>query len=205
MTSIFGQIVDADQVEAAVLETLRKWLPTYLAEIERQRGITPPGSLPRPRSWTVASSLDKWPDHPLPAVFAVSPGLAEEPLRTSRGGYRAPWGVGVAAVVSAKDRAASRRLAAMYGAAIRTCLLQHRSLAGFATGLDWIDEDLDNAPPEQARTLAIAQELFVVTVDRVLDPAAGPAQPDPEADPTEPYDDWPTVQTTDLDVEAMTS
>jgi hypothetical protein len=42
VTSVYGRIVTGSDVRAAAQATLERWLPTYLAEIQRQKNLTLP-------------------------------------------------------------------------------------------------------------------------------------------------------------------
>jgi hypothetical protein len=85
-TSAIGPIVSGHDVEQATLAVLRRWMPTYLAEAERQTGRVV-GSLPVIRGWTVATTFDKWPEDQLPAIVLISPGLASPPDADGSGEY----------------------------------------------------------------------------------------------------------------------
>ena len=197
MTSLFGPIVSADQVADAAVATLRTWMPYYVAELERRRphedGDPWP---PEPRSYRAiaSASITGWPEHQLPAVVVVCPGLAARPERDGQGVYRATWQVGVGVIVSARDEAATDRLAGLYGAAARAVIAQQSSLGGFAAGTRWIDESLDDVPVDATRTLRAVVEEFEVDVDAVVSDADGPRElPDPTPDPHDPWPGWPVA------------
>src|SRR4051812_27844406 len=158
-----GPIVSARDVEQAAIDTLHKWLSTYLGEAEDQHSRAR-GSLPRPRSITTTNSFDKWPEDQLPCLLLVCPGLAEAPKAEGNGRYRALFALGAAVVVSAKTEAATEELSKLYVAAVRTCLVQQQSLGGFASGVDWMDETYDDLPSEDWRSLGAGQAIFAVHV-----------------------------------------
>jgi hypothetical protein len=205
--TIFGRIVHDGQVEQAAMQTLQKWLPTYIAELERQTGRDR-GSLPTPRAWRTANvsvnELATWPEDQLPALLVVSPGLADRPELIG-GVYTGHWALGVAVITSARDKETTGTLAKLYGAAIRAVLVQHPTLEGFAAHIDWVDDNLDEVPHERQRTLGAAINVFEITVDDVLTVAGGPIEPDPKPDPTEPYDPLGTVDTVTVTVEQKPS
>lgn len=190
--TIFERIFHGGEVERAALATLRKWLPTYLAEIERQTDRVA-GSLPLVRSWTTVNEFSAWPEDQLPCVLLVSTGLASEPAKDGAGTYRASWALGVAVVVSAAKAAQTMELARIYTAAIRAVLLQHPSLGGVATVIDWIDERYDDLPSDAERSLAAGQGIYRVGIDGVTTTKAGPGG-EPRPDRFDPYD--PTVAET---------
>lgn len=194
--TIFGQIVDATEVETAALTTLESFSRDYLAEMERSRGL-PSGTLPQVRSWIVAGDFRHWPQEQLPSVLVVSSGMEGEPKREGSSKYRALFGLGFAVVVSASDQAASDRLARYYTAAFRTLILQHASLGGFASGVEWVDEAYDLLPERDGRTFAAGQSVFRVEVEDVATARGGPRTPSP--DPSVPPPDGPIA--TDVEVE----
>jgi hypothetical protein len=140
--SAIGTIVTGRDVELAVLRFLKRWAGAYLAECERQRGFAP-GALPRIRTWTIANEFETWPEDQLPCLLLVSPGLAEAPMPDGAGVYRAKFTLGLAVIVSARTGDETAALAKLYCAAMRAAILQHQSLEGFATGVEWIDENYD--------------------------------------------------------------
>lgn len=191
--SVFGPLVDGSQVEVWTRDVLRTWMATYLGELERRTGRAA-GSLPLPRSYVTVNDFTRWPEDQLPAVIIVSPGLAAEPTRRGSGDYHASWVIDVGVIVSAATHAATRDLAKLYALAVRAALLQHRSLGGNATNVDWLDESYDDLPPEPERTLAAGLGRFHVAVDGVVNTDAGTARPDPPPDPAVAPADWPTVR-----------
>lgn len=195
--TIFGSIFTAALLEDAAIEHLKAWMPTYLAEMERQNGLDPE-SLPMIRSYTTLNEFDAWEEEQTPAIVVVSPGTIGEPLKEGGGLYRANWALGIGCIVSARDRVSTNRVAKLYGGAIRAAIMQHESMGGVAEGAEWSSERYDDVPSEASRTLAAAQLLFEVEVRSVLDGSAGPAEPldDPYTAPA----DWGEVQTHDVQV-----
>ena len=190
--SVYGAITHGGLVEKAARDLLKPWMPAYLAEIERQLDRTP-GSLPKPRSWTNMIDVDRWPEDQLPCVVLICPGTYSEPISEGDGEHRVTWELRVATVVSGKPDARERMLdnAKIYAAAVRTCVLQHPSLGGFAQGVSWLGEAYDDIPIDRSRTLASGEVAFAVQVDDVASAFDGPAEP-PE-DPLEDPGDWPTA------------
>lgn len=194
--SVYKTIVTGPQVEQAVVDTLKLWLPSYVWEVARQIGRSP-ASVQQPRSWNVFSDLDKWPEDQVPAIVAICPGLSEAPGK-SAATYRATWAVAVGAVVSGRNREESRELAGLYGAAIRAVMVQHPSLGGFAAATNWADENYDDLDTNRSRTQGIARVVFEVEVEDVTTERAGPAEPPPL--PTTVNPDDPVINSVDVDV-----
>jgi hypothetical protein len=198
--SIFGRIVSGADVEDWCEQLVRTWISTYLAEKEDQDGIRR-GTLPRPRGWTVAPSVDKWPEDQLPAIIFESTGIPGLPRKGGDGRYRARWELRVTTVVSARSERDSRRLASRYTAALRTLFAQRPSLDGNANGIDWLAERYDELAFDEQRSLGHGTVALLVEVDDVATAGAGPQTPAEPLDPDyDPWADWPTVKTADVDV-----
>lgn len=192
-TSAIGKIVTGRDVELAALAVLKRWASTYLAEAEEATGRAR-GSLPRIRAWTTASEFEKWPEDQLPAVLLISPGLAAPPRADGTGSYRASFALGIAAIVSTARMDETAALAKLYCATFRACLLQHQSLEGFAAGVTWADENYDDLPSIDDRSLGAGQAIFAVEVDGISTRWNGPPYPsEPPSPDTAPIPDDPTA------------
>jgi hypothetical protein len=204
-TSPYGTIFGADQLEEAAKETLIKWMPTYLAEVERQRGMEP-GEIPLPRSYRTVPRFDKFPEDQIPAIYLVSPGIFGEPVKRGGGVYQVQYSLGFAVVVETRDPDSVNTMAKLYSSAIVAAIMQHRNLGfeqGKIEGVDWVDETFLDIPTQDSRSLASAQGVFVIMVNDVLTVGAGPLVPDPEVppiDPTVPPDPLPEVGITEIDI-----
>jgi hypothetical protein len=193
--SVFGPVVTGAHVEQAAILTLKTWLQTYVAELERQTGRDPE-SVPMPRAWGTVNEFEKWPEDQMPVALIISPGLEPNtPVAEGRGTYRAKWVLGVAIVCSARDEAQTNSLAKFYAAAVRATILQNPSLGGFARGVQWVGESYTDLPKVDERTLGTGQVIFSVEVGEVVDEKAGMRTP-----PDDPYTqpEWPTVETPEV-------
>lgn len=175
---LFGRMITAAEIERAAVMTLQKWSPTYLAEIERQMFDTNTLRFPAPKSYQILPDLESWAGEQLPAAVVVCGGTVEDPKIEGDDRYSAEWLVSVGVVVSADTIQNTQDLAKIYGAVIRAVMLQKRSLEGFAMGVRWLEESYDDLPPEDARTLAMANVFFAVQVADVVTRRGGPAVPD---------------------------
>lgn len=197
--SVFDRIVDAGTVEDAATATLKAWSSAYLGELERQTGRDQ-GSLPDIRAWTAPEGdFRRWPEEQLPCLVLISPGLNGSPERHEGGRYSATWGLALAVVVSASTEAATDRLAKLYAAAMRACLVQRR-LGGLAEMVTWVGEDYTIEPADRRRTIGAARVIFDVDIGDVTTADSGPAG-DPPDEPREPLPDPTTVTDVDVTVE----
>lgn len=194
MSEVFGRIVSATCVRRNIEDTLRLFMPDYLAEVADQTGFGR-DYLPPIASWVMSTDVDNWPEDQLPACIVVCPGLLGEPERDSSE-YTAEWAASVAFIVASTDREGSLELTELYCAAARAALLQHPSLpyfdedqdkivGGIADGVIWLDESYDEAPIEASRTLGAGRISLGIIVEGVLDVYKGIGSPsqDPTVEP----------------------
>lgn len=196
--TVFGPVLTNLDVEAAVIATVKTWLPDYLAEVGAQKGFAR-GSLPLFRSYVPVFSLDRFDEEQLPSCIVVAPGTIDQPeIRRQAANVR--WAVGIGCMVSGKDSDGTRKLAAVYTAAVRTLILQKRSLGGFAEGVVWLSERYDALPALEGerRTLGAGVLQFGVDVNAVSQVYGGPTVA--SVDPAVPPADWPEVDTVLIDV-----
>lgn len=184
-TNVFGRIVSGKMVRVAMRDHVRRWFPTYIAEVARNDGRRPE-EMPLFRSFPSALDMPdgKFLEDQMPSCVIVAPGLIEEPTK-HRGLYITRWAVAVGAAVSGQDRESTFDLSELYAAALRSLVMQNPSLGGFATATDWMGERYDDIPNDMSRTLAAGTVQFSVEVQGALDASAGPDAPlvDPIPDP----------------------
>ena len=208
---VFGRFVGAHHVEAAVLNTLWEWLPTYQHEVAREAGLDPL-HLQKVRSWRVASDMARMPEDQLPSVILVNNGVTELPTKHDGGLYLATWEVQVGVQVAAKGekvKAAPRALtlARLHVLALRLVLIQKRDEDGILGMVDPITERPNAVlASEDDRTTCLAFATFHIVTDGWAEWSEGPPHPidfyppeDEEAPPAE-RPEWPVAETTFLDV-----
>lgn len=194
----FDYLTGPHELTQAVEAHIRKWIDTYLAEVERQNDIEP-RHLSRPRAYIHKQRLEALPgEDQNPAIILVSRGNREAFRNNNGGEITIPYDLGIAAVVNAPEQYV-RRNGGMYGIAIAGLMLhaRRRSLDGALDGrvrvLDFNQFQLEDTQDEDSRTQAIVRLEFTVTVKNAIKLGAGPAQPDPPTDPEIPPGPWPTV------------
>jgi hypothetical protein len=195
--TIFEYILSDDVVEDAVTATLRRWMGTEMAEVERQRGLTE-GHYGRPRSYVTHTDFESFPEEQLPCIIVVSLGFGDEPKKEGSGSYRHFYNVGVAAIASSSNQDSSRRYAYRVGAAVAGCLVHNQSLdqgiGGRVQAIDLMEKRNGEIPPDGDRTLWIVRQVFRIEVRDALTKSAGPVFPDEPKDPdTIPWPNWPSV------------
>lgn len=190
--TVFGQLDYAGELEDAVLQHLKDWMPTNVKEIARQHSNT----LAKPKSYTVVSQYARWPENALPAIVVESGGMNGEPEESGERFLSGTFVVEVAAVVQGPDAVTTRKLAQHYGLAVIASMLQHRKLSdriwvAKMTGAGFAGQDV-----EQRRTRVMVAAVFDVTFEKFLNTGEGPRAPEPDVIP----EDWPAVKSTEVDV-----
>ena len=205
MTDIFGPIFDGSLLTKAVLETLQLWYPTYIREIELQRGW-PLGEIPAPRTYAERWRFDSYPDDAIPICVAVCPGMADPPTKTGEGIFGGWWILGVGVIAAANTEDNSERLAKVYGAAARTIMSQKGYLNNTWEFADCeiIEETYEDIPDmEQARTMRSAQIITRVRVEQMWTEYGGPAYPDAPDPDRQPGSQWPIANEVFVEVERL--
>lgn len=204
--SIFGRIVTRFDVEEAVRENLELWLPTYMAEVARQKAIDPTKLVAPRKPYRTRSNFTQFTAADLPLVAIVSAGIGGQPERRGDGAHTAHWAVGVGTVFEAPGDTA-RELSGIAGAAIRALMVQHSEQGGIdvdgtpgiASETQWVDERYDDLRPGEEGDRASARMMFVVTIDNVVNNRRGPR--DVPTDPDAPVADWPTATNVNVNID----
>lgn len=212
---LFGINVDGDDVEAALLAHLKRWMPSYVPDIVREKdpdgerwpgGVGPmvPGGPPSVlpvHEFTVKHAADeKWPEDQLPMLLAHCPGFAAPPSYEGDGTVSASFLVNLSAIASGVDIEDTKKLARVYGSAANKIITQKPDLGGFAENTQWVD--LKNFPiskgVEGERNLMAVANVYIITVAKVLDHQEGPDAPLEE--PNESPGERPVAKKTSEDV-----
>lgn len=206
--SIFGTLFSAGDLEDAAVLTLRRWFPTYLAEVGRQSGSA---NLPRPTSYQVVADIEDWREQGGPTVLVISPGTTDEPERDAEGRFTYIYALSAAVMIAASDQRTARRYARLYTAAARGILAQQGSLGGVIPSLRITGEEYADRTLADGRSAASGAVTATVQVDDVVTWGAGPIDPDPEGsgptapppgtDPALAWPDWPVVDETYVTIE----
>ncbi len=194
----FGVNLASCEVDDAVVAALYKWMPTYLAYIERTRSL--PFKLARPKAYASTLTDAEFPDRSLPAVFAATARTAEANVVGNEGVYETTWLVAVSCVVRGPNPAATRRLASFYDLAARLALVQQGDLDGLADETRWVTggEARPLAVPDTGRYLAEGASQFHVFTSGSVQDGLGPTVPSEE-----PYGDLPLVDVVDMEFQVV--
>jgi hypothetical protein len=194
---VFGSIKTGYQVEQAVMETLRDWMPTAIQELELQNGrelglIQPPRYYARPR-------FDGFPKDWHPMIVVVSPGLAEAPLAEGDGRYRGWFVIGLGCTAIARDDSVASFLSKLYVAAARWVMLNQQTLrdangVNRASGIEWMDETYDDSiVQDEDQSIRASYGIFQVLVEDLVTRQTGVTI-------QVPGDQWPTANLIEVDV-----
>lgn len=195
----FGPLLISTDIDDAAIATLQAWLPTYLGQIERERGLR----VPRPRAASYFTALEEEPgemlDRALPAIVVTTARTDSEPSIAGDGTYLADWRLTVSAIVRGPTADLTKRIASRLEGSIRRLLVSDNghTLGGAVHALKWMSAFVGPVPNRQqkARYLAAGIGQYRVWTQDTVKEALGPTVPD---EPT--YDGLPvvTVVTTGL-------
>jgi len=201
--SPLGEILSGRRARNAVLDSLKLWLPTYLAHVARSDDFADfdVDLVAMPKSWNDKRAiLDRWPQEQVPAIYVVSKGIADRPRVKADGSLTCKWVVGVAPVVESIDQESANALAELYGAAVMGALVQNPALGGPAEGCDFLAMKYDPVPADRSRSMAGADLAFLVTIPNVVNRFEGIDEPTTGDPPAEP-DAWPQAETVEVEIE----
>ena len=206
--SRIGALIGPNDVEDAILATLRTWLPLYLYEIEQdneldEQSLRSSGAgAGNAASYRGGIDFELWQEDELPVVIAVVKPIGR-PERSASAGIGQAYDVQVAVIYAdTESEHISRRQAAYYGVAIQGAILQQGGLGD--TLAELVETRLENAPatsfrdPDERR-LVECTTGFRVFVQPIVDDQLGLYVAPP---PAPPFGDWPTVETTSVTITA---
>jgi hypothetical protein len=215
--SLFGPLVGIPSIENAVLNTLRTWLPTYLAEVERQHGL-PNKAIPRPPasdSYHGGLDFDAWKQDELPSVIVIVEPTGH-PEKSASAGYSQEYEIQVGAVWFGTGNAAfssdpedeARLVAGYYGEALQL-IAQQGALEGLVEETVMTGAPKVEMPSPEERQLARCIATFSTFISTIVNPFMGPkgetlAASEPElkaAEPEAPPGSSPVVKTTSATIE----
>lgn len=197
MSSVFGPIGHPGELEDAVKERLRLWMPTYVKRFAEYSG----NKLVAPKSYSTANEAVKFPERQLPAIVVVSAGQIGEAEQFGDGKMSADFSVGVFIAVQGKDDGSTRAIGMSYWWPILASLMQHRKVAENAVVLKQTGSEWTEIPVEQRRTRAGVEHAFSVRLENFLNVGEGPSVPIPD----ETDEEYPEVASTEVDVEEKES
>jgi hypothetical protein len=174
---VFKDIISIDEIEDQILANLENWMPTYMAELCRQKGLDY-SQVPAIKSWVTLQKFRHEPQNQTPAIVVVSGGTSAQPVKDGAGWWRSAFVFGVSAIISARDQDSSSRMSKLYAAAIRAIMLQQRTDVSY-TDIRWNGESYDNIDVGSPDMLTAASGTFELMLDGLVkSQGAGPKVPD---------------------------
>jgi hypothetical protein len=208
--SVFGDVLLPEVCEEAALATLWAWMPTYMANIEREAGVAP-GTVARPKSWKIITDWDQVDaDRGFPALAVVATGVTD-PVRDPDGTYSGWVSLTIGAAAVAKDRYAAHRTASRLLMAALATLLGKPHLPGedpdgegVAIAVDWPSGiNATETPPGDKRNRSACTAELRFHVVGIATVGAGPVEAVP-GDGTDDVAPWPTANDVDIDITVTT-
>jgi hypothetical protein len=220
--SIIGPIKTRFSVERAVLEYISQWYSTYLAEVERQSGLS-------------EMTIDRC---PAPDIQPIDPNFetSEEPQSIIGGidafsfyvgmcpsiivnvkpvgdpeyqsdPYSVCFNITISAIIEEESEDRARYVADFYGAAIMACMVQSGNLDEFGTRLRMTQYPVtDFVDTEDKRKLAMSVSQYDLWVDEIVYESLGPGTYSLLTEPTEyPIDSYNPVTNIELQTETYGS
>jgi hypothetical protein len=193
----YGTLLLTTDVDKAVTEMVKLWLPTYLTNFEQERGLRN-RTIKRPEVSSYSSTLEdvEFPDRILPAIMVTSSATDAVPQLDGDGNYYASWLVVISAVTRGQNGQNTRDLASYYEGCIRQIMVQQPlPMDGEIrwAGTPTIARVTDRSG--QGRYLAAGIGRYVAYIDKAVHAGVGPTIPNspyPDPDPVGHPDD-PTV------------
>jgi hypothetical protein len=199
--NVFGPLYGGHSVQEAFYNTMEKWLPSYIAEYNRALGSN---VLMEPFEYRHRPDYRTLPRNASAAILVEVPNTIGRP-QTYQESTRANWRVEVMIYVyGTKDWQETQALTSAYAACVRTAMIQHRGLEGFAETTIWDGEQYSEGEHSSTRTTGIAHLRFIVTVGNVMNMYGGVPSPQyaPTGAVTQPtvQPPTPTVQAEEVNV-----
>jgi len=158
----YGPLYGGHSVQEAFYNTLQTWLPSYIAEINRQIGAT---VLYEPYEYRHRPEFRTMPRGVSAAILVDVPNTIGIP-QIHGNTTRANWRVEVMVYVyGTKDWQETQAMTSAYAAAVRAAIIQHRGLGGFAQTTNWEGEQYLEGEHTSGRTTGVAHLRFSVTVE----------------------------------------
>ena len=198
----FGPLVVATDVDDAVIGVVRRWINTYLSQVELERGLGDQ-TLKRPRPANVINALSvvEFMDNALPAIVVNTTNTTTTPIVMAGGDTTAFWRATISCVVRGKSQSATKVLASLYEGSVRRLMVQRAQKEhGLIADCRW-DSTLVQPVADTSgagRWLAAGVGQFLLGVDVAMNGVVGPSEPD-----VGPYAPLATVQEVDVDLETM--
>ena len=188
-----GPIVTDVDVENAVLATLKRWMPTYLREMERHSN-EPEKSFPDIASWRAADTPeDRFPEQMIPAIQVML--TSDTEIITKSESADGLFSGTIDCLVATTEPETARRMAALYQFAMGLALVQHPHLDGSieVAGFGWKKSGVPAVGKPDERWLSLGTIEVSILVSNIFNPYLGPVNPqEPDGEGVPPA--WPRIE-----------
>lgn len=178
-----GGLVGADDVRDAIKATILEWSPYYIAVLSTR--LATAGVIGQPQQISAPlPNFGTWVNEPdkrnfgsgQPAAFLSKvTGTVGEPVVQGNGQVIATWRSQVTVQVFGTTWEEAADLGSYYEKVVRWCILQHKSLGGFAMSTKWMGHTFNGKLHTGTRTVGEIVLAFDVKVGNVIDVNRGPA------------------------------
>lgn len=208
--NIYGEFTGVYDVDEAIIDILKTWIQSWLNEIARRTG-EPFARMRAPRSYRASHEIEFMPEDQRPCVVVCCNSPDETPYVTgwdvSAVGKRIQmaWDYDVAIQVVAQGKKKdsiprAHRLAMLYATAIRMAMLNGEtdSSKALQMAVSWKGEEPGVLDSDADRTTCVGVVHLSVMVPTAAIWGTGPLEPEAVQDPDS--QNWPTVETYDLNI-----
>jgi hypothetical protein len=181
-----GPIVLHSDIEAAVRDTLKEWVPYYLAEIDEAQGRDR-GKTEAPRAWITRSEGDPWLEQTPPALLVHCAGTIDKPKKHGPSAtYGAWWQVNIGITAGGATEQGSFDLAGRMAGAVLYVVTQQSDMGGLAGETLWGGSSIAPVPPH--RTVMACECIAELWIAHVVDTRGDLPRvaPTPRSDPADP-------------------
>lgn len=181
---IFGPLYGGHSVIIAATNTLKMWLPAYIAEMNRNLGA-PVLAVPKDYEFRPQYSPAP-PSGNSPFVLVDVPGTTQTPVRRSDG-IQSYWKTQIGVwLFGSQSWRETQALTYAYMAAIRAVMIQQPKLGGLADTVKWMEESYAEKEHSSTRTVGQGFLQFEVSILTSIEPFAGPSVPSLQLPATPP-------------------
>lgn len=181
----WGPLVISTDIDDAAIAVLRMWMPTHVRQLVKERKLD--FTLTPPRQYDTVLVPQELLDNILPATVAQTTRMA-----ATEGGMAKPydgdWRLDIQTVVRGPRGGRTRYIASLYEGCTRRLMVQH----AHESPIDWIHYlgmRFQEVPGDatRGRYLLSAISSFQVRTTEIVDPTAGPDEPDQPEYIDEPF------------------